>query len=80
MQVVPSGWLPLRHSSPMHGAAGDTAAAARVDSLRGVRVTVRASNGLNGSQERTRDLSRFVRFPKDTQMPACVCVCVRVRA
>jgi prepilin-type N-terminal cleavage/methylation domain-containing protein len=63
IEEVPAGVLPLRHSVPIHGSTADTGAAARVDSLRGVRVNFTATNGKTGTEERQRAISRLVRLP-----------------
>jgi prepilin-type N-terminal cleavage/methylation domain-containing protein len=60
---VPAANLPLRHSVKLHMAPADTGAAARVDSLRGVRITITATNGLTGAEERRRTISRTIRLP-----------------
>jgi hypothetical protein len=41
----------------------DTGAAARVDSLRGVRITITATNGLTGAEERRRTITLIIRLP-----------------
>ncbi len=61
--TVPAAQLPLRHSVKQHMAPGDTGVAARVDSLRGVRITLTATNGLTGTEERRRTISRTIRLP-----------------
>ncbi len=63
IEEVPAGVLPLTHSEAIHGSTADTAAAARIDSLRGVRVNFTATNGKTGSEERKRAISRLVRLP-----------------
>jgi hypothetical protein len=61
--TVPAGNLPLRHSVKQHMSPADTGVAARVDSLRGVRITLTATNGLTGAEERRRTISRTIRLP-----------------
>jgi len=61
--TVPAAQLPLKHSVKQHMAPGDTGVAARVDSLRGVRITITATNGLTGAEERRRTISRTIRLP-----------------
>lgn len=51
---VPAGWLPLRHTAPIHGQLPDTGAVARIDELRVVEVNYRVTNGRTGPDERTR--------------------------
>jgi prepilin-type N-terminal cleavage/methylation domain-containing protein len=63
IQAVPSGDLPLRHATPFHLSPADTGATSRIDSLRGVLISFTATNGLDGTRERRRALSRLVRFP-----------------
>lgn len=63
IQSVSSASLPLAHGVPMHASAADTAGAAVVDSLRGVRVNLTATNGRSGTDERTVTLSRLIRLP-----------------
>ncbi|MGH7674002.1 MAG: prepilin-type N-terminal cleavage/methylation domain-containing protein [Gemmatimonadales bacterium] len=60
---VPAASLPMSHTVPMHLAPSDTGAAAQIDSVRGIRVSFTATNGLTGSLERRRDISRAIRFP-----------------
>ena len=61
--TVAAGNLPLKHSVKQHMAPADTGVAARVDSLRGVRITITATNGLTGAEERRRTISRTIRLP-----------------
>ncbi len=63
IQQVPNGILPLSHSVPIHLAIADTGAAARIDSVRAVLVSFSVTNGLSGSSERRRPLSRYIRLP-----------------
>ncbi len=60
---VPAPSLPLAHSVPLHHSLGDTAAAARIDSVRAVLVSFTASNGRTGTAERQRAFSRMIRLP-----------------
>ena len=55
--------LPYRHSVKQHMSPADTGPAARIDSLRGVRITITATNGLTGAEERRRTISRTIRLP-----------------
>jgi prepilin-type N-terminal cleavage/methylation domain-containing protein len=61
--AVPGTSLPLRHSVPIHLSPGDTAAAAVIDSVRGVRVNLTATNGQTGAAEQLRTITRLVRIP-----------------
>lgn len=63
MAPIAAASLPLRHSVPLHLSAGDTAALARIDSIRGVRVTLTVTNGLTGAAERQRQLTRLIPLP-----------------
>jgi hypothetical protein len=60
--VVPAS-LPLRHSVPIHLTLADTGAASLIDSVRAVSVTFAVTNGLSGTAERRRTLSRYMRLP-----------------
>ena len=55
--------LPMRHSVPVHGSTADTGLAARIDSIRAVRVNVYASNGRTGSLRVLRALATTIRIP-----------------
>jgi len=63
IQAVPDNVLPLTHSVPIHGALADTAAAARVDLVRGVHVQYTTTSGHTGPDEQLRDISRLIRLP-----------------
>lgn len=63
IQQVPNGVLPLQHTVPIHQAISDTGFAAKIDSLRAVLVSFSVTNGLSGSSERRRPLSRYIRLP-----------------
>ena len=63
LDSIGAGELPLFHSTRLHGSAGDSAASAKTDSVRAVRVSFRSSNGRPGLEERFADLSRVVDFP-----------------
>lgn len=55
--------LPAAHSAPIHGSLADTGTAALVDSIRAVRVTYAATNGITGSSEHMREITRLIRIP-----------------
>jgi hypothetical protein len=55
--------MPVRHSWAIHGAAADTAASARADSLAVVEVAFSVTNGLTGAQLRSRAISFMVPMP-----------------
>jgi prepilin-type N-terminal cleavage/methylation domain-containing protein len=60
---IPSASMPMAHSVPVHLSLGDTGVAARVDSVKAVQVTFTASNGMAGTAERQRTISRLIRLP-----------------
>ncbi|GMV04548.1 MAG: hypothetical protein AMXMBFR53_08280 [Gemmatimonadota bacterium] len=55
--------LPIRHKAKVHMSPADTGTSALTDSIRAVRVSFRASNGLEGDDERTVEVSRVIAFP-----------------
>ena len=59
--LVPTD-LPVMHSIPQHLSPTDTGAVAAVDSIRGVRMSLTATNGFTGTRERTRAVTRLVRL------------------
>ena len=63
IQQVANGDLPLRHSVPIHQSIGDTVPFTQIDSIRAVLVSFSVTNGLSGSSERRRPLSRYIRLP-----------------
>lgn len=63
MSQVAASELPMRHSRPIHLATNDTGVLARIDSIRAVRISFTITNGLSGTSERQRALSRLVRLP-----------------
>jgi prepilin-type N-terminal cleavage/methylation domain-containing protein len=63
VDTVPTAQLPMRHSVAWHGAPADSGASGRVDSLRGVVLTLTVTNGKSGPDERKLSLSRTIRFP-----------------
>lgn len=60
---IPTATLPRAHSVPLHLSLADTGLAALVDSIKAVQVTFTASNGMPGTQERQRTISRLIRLP-----------------
>lgn len=52
--------LPWAHIAKDHGGVADTGVSAAMDQMRAVRVTVRATNGMTGPDERIADLSRVI--------------------
>lgn len=63
LDSLPAAKLPLRHSVPIHLAPADTGAAAAIDSIRGIRVTLTVTNGQSGAAERRYTLARFMELP-----------------
>ena len=63
MAAVPASALPLAHTVPLHLATVDTGAAALIDSIRAVRISITGTNGLTGAAERIRTISRLIRLP-----------------
>lgn len=60
---VPNAGLPWRHVVPIHLALADTGGNSRIDSVRAVQVSFTVTNGLSGTAERRRALSRYIRLP-----------------
>lgn len=63
IDTVPMVRLPVFHTSPIHGSPADTGSFALADSIRAVEVAFRSSNGLEGDNERTVEVSRVITFP-----------------
>jgi prepilin-type N-terminal cleavage/methylation domain-containing protein len=63
VQQVPNAGLPWRHPIPIHLAVVDSGLNARIDSVRAVQVSFTVTNGLAGTAERRRSLSRYIRLP-----------------
>ena len=63
IEQVPAAAIPLMHSVPVHGSAADTGVAARIDSVRAVQVNFTTTNGLTGTEERLRSVTRLIRIP-----------------
>jgi len=63
LDSLPATKLPLQHSVPIHLALADTGAAAVIDSIRGIRVTLTVTNGQSGAAERRYTLVRFMELP-----------------
>ncbi len=61
--TIPAASLPLRHTIPIHLAPTDTGPVAKIDSIRGARLSFTATNGLTGTSERTRAITRLVWMP-----------------
>ncbi len=63
LDSVPTAWMPVAHSSPVHGAAADVNPSARADSLAAVEVAFTVTNGLTGAVQRSRSISFMVPMP-----------------
>jgi prepilin-type N-terminal cleavage/methylation domain-containing protein len=63
LDSVRTAQLPLRHSARLHLSPADTGAAAVIDSIRSVRVTLTVTNGQIGAAERLYTLTRFILLP-----------------
>jgi prepilin-type N-terminal cleavage/methylation domain-containing protein len=63
LDTVPSSWMPVRHTWAMHGAAADTGASARADSLGAVEVSFTVTNGLTGTALRSRAINFMASLP-----------------
>lgn len=63
VSALPASDLPAAHTEPIHGSPDDYGTAALVDSVRAVRVSYAATNGLSGSNESIREISRLIRLP-----------------
>ena len=61
--TVAAANLPMQHSVPIHGSVADTGLAARIDSIRAVRVNLYSTNGLTGPQQVVRSLVATIRIP-----------------
>ena len=60
VDTVPASALPLTHAAAIHSGPADTGAVRRIDQVRGVRVNVRGTNGLEADLEHQADLSRVI--------------------
>ncbi len=57
---VPDTALPWAHTAKREGSVADTGTSARMDRVKAVRVTLRATNGRSGADERVAELSRVI--------------------
>lgn len=72
--VASGGLLPLIRKTPdVTFTAVDSANAIRPDSVRGIRINLRVTNGLTGSDERTRDFSQLIQVPNNGLPSPNVC-------
>lgn len=67
------GGGPLRHSAKWHGSPADTGAAARVDSVRAVRVRFTVTSGEPGPTELRRAVERTIRMPNAGMAVRSIC-------
>jgi prepilin-type N-terminal cleavage/methylation domain-containing protein len=67
------GGGPLRHAARMHGSPADTGAAARVDSVRAVRVRFTVTSGEPGPDELRRAVERTIRMPNAGMAVRSIC-------
>jgi prepilin-type N-terminal cleavage/methylation domain-containing protein len=65
--------LPLRHSAPMHMSPADTGAVARIDRIRAVQVSLRATDGKTGATSQNAPLRRLIRMPNAGQAQLRTC-------
>jgi hypothetical protein len=65
--------LPLRHSAPLHMSPADSGAVARIDRLRAVQVSLRATDGRSGALSQEGALRRLIRMPNAGQMQLQTC-------
>lgn len=61
--IEPIATTPVAHTVPVHGTPADTGVVALVDSIRAVRITYAASNGIPGADRETRRITRLIRLP-----------------
>ncbi|HET7273988.1 MAG TPA: hypothetical protein VFI91_02345 [Longimicrobiaceae bacterium] len=71
--VVEGTAMPLAHSEPNHLSLADTGSSARIDRVRGVRVSFVSTNGRTGPREQTRAVQRMIRFPNAGLTAAQTC-------
>jgi prepilin-type N-terminal cleavage/methylation domain-containing protein len=63
LDSVPSGWLPLRHTQPVHLSPTDVGVPARIDSVRAVDVRFRTTDDRRNAQERIYTVARTISLP-----------------
>jgi len=63
LQPLPDSLVPIHHSALVHGSPGDTARSALADSIRAVRVRLRATNGITGDKEAVVSVDRLIPLP-----------------
>jgi prepilin-type N-terminal cleavage/methylation domain-containing protein len=60
MDSIADNLLPKEHTVKVHKSKADSGQASLVDSIRGIRVSLRATNGLTGANERIVELTRII--------------------
>lgn len=63
LDSVPTQDLPIVHLAHRHGSTADTGRSAFADSVRAVRITMKATNGRPPPREHTAEYTRVVRMP-----------------
>jgi prepilin-type N-terminal cleavage/methylation domain-containing protein len=63
LDSIPSAWLPLRHTRPIHLSPADTAQFARIDSVRAVNVRFRTTDDRPTAQQRLYTVERTIALP-----------------
>lgn len=63
LQEVADTLIPIHHSAKIHLSTADTGRSALADSVRAVQLRFRATNGLEGDEEETVDLTRLIGLP-----------------
>ena len=70
---MPASMIPVRHLAPIHGSPADTAASALADSVRIVRISFVATNGLSGPDASARTVSTMVAIPNNGLVQLATC-------
>ncbi len=63
LQPLPDSLVPIHHTAIVHGSPADTGRSALADSVRAVRVRLRATNGLTGDEEVLVSVDRLIPLP-----------------
>jgi hypothetical protein len=63
LDSVPTAWMPVIHTEGVHGSVNDVGVAARADSLSMVEVAFTVTNGLTGTDLRSRAISFMIPLP-----------------
>ena len=69
----PPDALPMGHTATIHLGPADTGSVARIDSINAVRITMSATNGLEGELERSYGVTRVIRLPNLGSKMIMVC-------